>query len=62
MTSHVALDLYFYLNYTFTISLLYLFLKHKTKIAPGEFYRRCLFIFLLCQYSVSYPFIYSAVA
>ena len=49
---HMALGLYFYLNYTLTVSLLHLFLKYKIKIAPGEFYIR-LFIFLLHQYYVS---------
>ena len=55
MWSDVALDLYFYVNYTLTVSLLPLFWKYKIKIAPGEFYVRCLFIFLLRQYIVSYP-------
>ena len=55
MWSHVGLDLYFYLNYNLTVSLLHLFLKYKIKIAHGEFYIRCLFILHLRWYSVSYP-------
>ena len=67
MWSHVAFDLYFYVNYTLSVSLLPLFWKYKIKIAPGEFYRRFLFIFLLRQYTSKLsakliPFIYSAVA
>ena len=64
----VAFDLYLYSYYTLAVSLLYLFLKCKIKIAPVEFYIRCLFICIVCQYRVSLPtklilpFIYSAIA
>ena len=53
--NHVSLDLYLCLYYTVTVSLLHLFLKCKIKIAHVEFYIRCLFMFILSQYSISYP-------
>ena len=66
MQSHVALDLYFYLNYTLTVSLLHLFLKYKIKIAPDDLYKVFVHISLtLVQRKLStklIPFIYSAIA
>ena len=55
MRSHVARDLYFYLNYTSLLVYYIYYFNYKIKIAPGEFDIRCLFIVLLRQYSVSYP-------
>ena len=55
MCSHVARDLYFYLNYTLLLVYYIYYFNYKTKIAPGAFDIRSLFIFLLHQYSVSYP-------
>ena len=47
MCSHVARDLYFYLNYTLLLVYYIYYFKYKIKIAPGEFDIRCLFIVLL---------------
>ena len=55
MHSHVARDLYFYLNYTSLLLYYIYYFNYKIKIAPDEFDIRCLFIVLLQQYSVSYP-------
>ena len=53
--NHVMRDLYIDLNYTL-LSVYYIcYFKYKIKTALGEFDIRCLFIVLLCQYSVSYP-------
>ena len=55
MCSHVAHDLYFYLNYTLLLVYYIYYFNYKIKIAAGEFDIRCLFIVLLRPYSVSYP-------
>ena len=55
MCSHVARDLYFYLNYTLLLVYNIYYVDYKIKIAPDEFDMRCLFIILLRQYGVSYP-------
>ena len=55
MRSHVARDLYFYLNYTLLLVYYIYYFDYKIKTAPDEFHIRCLFIILLRLYSVSYP-------
>ena len=55
MHSHVARDLYFYLNYTLLLVYYIYNFNYKIKIAPGKFDIRCLFIVLLRQCSVRYP-------
>ena len=54
MRSHMARDLYFYLNYTLLLVSYIYYFNYKTKIASGEFDIRCLFIVLLRHYSISY--------
>ena len=55
MRSHVARDLYFYLNYTLLLVYYIYYFDYKIKITPDEVNIRCLFIVLLRQYSISYP-------
>ena len=49
------MDCKFAFMITPNLYLIHLYLKYKIKIAPGKFYIRCLFMFLLRQYRVCYP-------
>ena len=68
MRGHVARDLYFCLNYTLLLVYYIYYFDHKIKIAPGEFYIRCMFVHssltpVQCKFSTKLtPFICSAVA
>ena len=46
MRSHVARDLYFYLNCTLLLVYYIYYFNYKIKIASGEFDIKCLFIVL----------------
>ena len=47
VSSHVARDLYFYLNYTLVLFYYIYYFDYIIKIAPDEFDIRCWFIIIL---------------